>query len=166
MKTTHPLIRLEPSGIKVLHLRPAQDDIRARYGPRYHVDDHCLRDIAALWGFEPDQEGKNGAGVFDPCELIHIRAGRCRAEMHYARSPSGLWAMATSYNTAVCGAGASPSVWNSIAFLSETDAERAGLAELTARFRGIAARGGPGAADARKMMELLDAERMPQLSLF
>ncbi len=166
MKPTHPLIRLEPSGIAVLHLRPAQDAIRVRYGPHYYVNDECLRDIAALWGFELDHAGMNSAGVFNPCELIERRAGRCRAEVLYARSPSGLWAMATSYSAAICGAGASPSVWNFIAFLTETDAKDAGLADLIARFRGIAARGGTDAADARKIIDVLEAERVPQLSLF
>lgn len=160
-----PRIRLEPLGIEALDMRPAQDDIRAKYGPLYHVNDACLREVAALWGIEPQHECINDVGVFIPYVDIAHRAGRCRAEIHYARSPTGLYAMDTSYMTAIRGGGASPSVWNRVAFLSEADARAAGLHALIERFRRIADEGGPDSADIRRMVDLLLAERTPQLSL-
>lgn len=162
-----PRIRLEPSGIEVVHLRPAQMDICTRHGERYHLSDECLREIAALWGVEPHHGRINDAGVFTPFDtVIDIGAGRCRAEILMACSPSGLWAMDTSYMTAMSGGGSAPSVWNPIAFLCEADARAAGLNELIARFRAIAAEGGSDATDARNLADLLCAERTPQLSLF
>lgn len=162
----HPRIKMEPLGIEALDLRPAQDDIRARYGPRYHVMKECLRDVAALWGIGPDQCCINDAGVFIPYQEIEVRAGYCRAELDYARSPSGLWAMATGYQTAMSGGGSAPSIWNGFAFLSEEGAKAAGLHRLIELFRGIAAQGGSDAADARKLLAMLEEERTPQLALF
>lgn len=164
--TALPRIRLEPLGIEALDMRPAQQDIRERFGPRYFADDACLREVAALWGINAHHECINDAGVFIPYEQIEHRTGRCRAEIRTACSPSGLYAMDTSYMTAMCGGGASPSVWNRVAFLSEADARAAGLHAMIERFRGIAAEGGTDAADARKLIALLEAERMPQLTLF
>lgn len=158
-----PRIRLELLGIEVLHLRPAQNAIRQKHGPRYHVMDECLRDVAALWGIEPPLACINDAGVFIPYESVERRAGRCCAELRYASSPSGLWAMTTSYATAMSGGGSSPSVWNAFAFQSEADARAAGLHDLMSLFRGMADQ---GMTDARKLVELLEDERTPQLSLF
>lgn len=166
MTTEHPRIRIEALCIEVIDLRPAQNAVRAKYGPRYHVSDNCLREIAILWGIEQPQGIINDAGVFKTCKNIRHRAGRCRAELHLAASSSGLWAMDTSYAAALSGGGASPSVWNPVAFLSEQDARVAGLHELLTRFRAIAASGMPEAAEARTLTDLLVAERMPQLSLF
>lgn len=158
-----PRIRLDPLGIEALDMRPAQNEIRARYGSDYHLSDACLQDVAALWGIGPDHACINRHGVFDPCQSLELRAGRCCAEIDYVRSPSGLWAMATGYQTANAGGSHAPSVWNSIAFLSEADAKSAALHRLIERFRVMAAQ---GVSDARKLTELLEAERTPQLALF
>jgi transposase len=159
-------LRVRTLGIEALNLRPAQNDIRRRYGPRYHVSEECLREIAALWGIELAGERINDAGVFTLYRDIERRAGRCKAKLRLACSPSGLWAMDTSYMAALSGGGASPSVWNSLAFLSEADAKAAGLHALIGKFGTIAAEGGSDTADARKLIELLEDERTPQLSLF
>lgn len=161
-----PRIRLAPLGIEALDMRPAQDEIRARYGSDYYLSDACLRDVAALWGIGSDHACINRHGVFDPCQSLELRAGRCRAEIDYVRSPSGLWAMTTSYMTATCGGGSSPSVWNGVAFFSEDDARAVGIHSLIELFRNIAAAGKSEAADARKIISLLEAERTPQLALF
>lgn len=161
----HPRIIVSP-GIEALDLRPAQYEIRTRYGRGYYVNEDCLRDVAALWGIGPQHECINDAGVFVPFQSIDLRAGRCRAEIRYASSPSGLWVMDTSHMTATSGGGASPSVWNGVAFLSEDDARAAGLHALIELFRYIAAIGRPEAADARKLVSLLEDERTPQLALF
>ncbi len=161
----YPRIVISP-GIAALDMRKAQKDIRARYGRAYHVNKDCLRDVAALWGIGPEHECVNDAGVFVPYQNIDLRAGSCRAEIHYAASPSGLWAMDTSHMTASSGNGSSPSVWNRVAFLSEDDARAAGLHALIEMFRYIAAIGRPEAADARKLVSLLEDERTPQLALF
>ncbi len=147
-------------------MRPAQNEIRARYGRGYHVNDDCLRDVGALWGIGPQHECINDAGVFIPYERIQCRAGRCSAEIRYAASPSGLWAMDTSYMTASSGNASSPSVWNAVAFLNEDDARAAGLHALIELFRNIAAAGRSEASDARKLVSLLEEERTPQLALF
>lgn len=165
MRAEHPLIRLEPLGIEALNLRPAQDAIRAQYGPRYHVSEDCLREVAALWGAQP-HEIINDAGVFMPYRRINHRAGSCSAELRLATSPSSLWAMSTSSMSALCGYSSAPSVWNRHAFLNEADAIAAGLHELITRFRALAAEGGSEASNARKLVDLLEMERMPQLSLF
>lgn len=165
MMTKLPRIIVSP-GIEALDLRPAQKDIRARYGRGYHVNKDCLRDVAALWGIGPQHVCINDAGVFMPCQNIDLRAGPCRAEIHYAVSPSGLWAMDTSHMTATSGNGSSPSIWNRVAFLSEDDARAAGLHALIELFRHIAAAGRPEAADASKLVALLEEERTPQLTLF
>ncbi|MCC7253613.1 hypothetical protein [Hyphomicrobium sp.] len=161
-----PRIGLDPLGIEALDMRPAQNEIRARYGRGYHVNDDCLRDVAALWGIGPNHECINDSGVFIPYERIELAKGRCRAEIRYASSPSGLWAMDTSYMTATCGGGASPSVWNGTAFFSEDDARAAGLHSMIELFRNIAAAGKSEAADARKIISLLEEARTPQLALF
>lgn len=166
MSIAHPRIRLEPSGIEVLNLRPVQGAIRGKYGPLYHVNNECLREIAGLWGIEEHHSCINDAGVFMPYNEIERRAGRCRAAIRFARSPSGLWSMDTSHSTATAGQGSSPSVWNPVAFLSENDARAEGLQQLIVGFRGIAACGGSDAADARKLVTMLEDGRMPQLSLF
>lgn len=163
---TLPRIILESLSVEALNMRRAQDAIRAKYGPRYHVNPECLAEIAALWGIEPHHDCINDAGVFIAWTQIGLRAGRCSAEVRYARAPSGLWAMETSYMTAMCGAGAAPSVWDHFAFLCEADARTAGLQALIAKFRGIAMQCGSVAADARKLIEILEAERTQQLSLF
>lgn len=162
---THPRI-IVPPGVEALDLRPAQNEIRARYGRAYHLNDDCLRDVAVLWGIARQHDCINDAGVFMPCQSIDLRAGRCRAEIQYAASPSGLWAMDTSHMTASSGSGSSPSVWNGVAFLSEDDARAAGLYALIELFRHIAAAGRPEAVDARKLVALLEDERTPQLALF
>lgn len=161
-----PRIRLDPTGVEVLNLRPAQDVIRRKYGPLYHVNDDCLREVAGLWGIEAHHACINDAGVFMSYNEIEHRAGRCRAELRFARSPSGLWAMDTSHSTATAGQASSPSVWNPIAFLNEDDARAEGLQQLIRLFRGIAECSRGDSGDARKLVALLQAERMPQLSLF
>ena len=161
----HPRIIVSP-GIEALDMRPAQNEIRARYGRGYHVNEDCLRDVAALWGIGPEHECINDAGVFMSYQSIDLRAGRCRAEIHCAASPSGLWAMDTSHTTASSGSGSSPSIWNRIAYMSDSDARAAGLYALIDLFRHIAAAGRPEAADARKLISLLENERTPQLALF
>jgi len=153
-------------GIEVLDMRPAQNEIRARYGRGYYVNKDCLRDVAALWGIGPEHECVNEAGVFMLCQNIDLRAGSCRAEIRYAASPSGLWAMDTSHMTATSGNGSSPSIWNRVAFLSEDDARAAGLHALIELFRNIAAAERPEAREARKLVALLEDERTPQLALF
>ena len=161
-----PHVRLDFLGIEALDMRPAQNEIRARYGRGYHVNDDCLRDVAALWGIAPQHDCINDSGVFIPYERIECRAGRCSAKIRYASSPSGLWAMDTSYMTATCGGGSSPSVWNGIAFLSEDDAKAAGIQALIELFRNIADAGKSEAADARKLIQMLEEARTPQLALF
>lgn len=161
----HPRIIVSP-GIEALDLRKAQNEIRARYGRGYHVNEDCLRDVAALWGTGPEHDCINRHGVFEPCQCFEWQAGRCRAEIDYVRSPSGLWAMDTSHMTATGGSGSSPSIWNRVAFLSEDDARAAGLHALIELFRHIAPSGRPEAADARKLVALLEDERTPQLALF
>lgn len=161
-----PRIRLAPLGIEALDMRPAQDEIRARYGRGYHVNDDCSQEVAALWGIAPQHDCINGSGVFIPYDRIECRAGRCSAEIRCASSPSGLWAMSTSYMTATSGSASSPSVWNGVAFLSEDDARTAGVHALLELFRNIAAAGKSEAADARKLIQMLEEARTPQLSLF
>ncbi|MCV0370221.1 hypothetical protein [Filomicrobium sp.] len=161
----HPRIIISP-GVEALDLRKAQNEIRARYGRAYHVNEHCLRDVAALWGIGPEHDCINDAGVFMPYQSIDLRAGRCSAEIRYAASPSGLWAMDTSHMTATSGNGSSPSIWNRVAFESEDDARAAGLYALIELFRHIAASGRPEAGEASKLVALLEDERTPQLALF
>jgi hypothetical protein len=158
-----PRIRLEPLDIEALDMRPAQNEIRARYGSGYHLSDACLQDVAALWGIGPEHACINRHGVFEPYQSLEWQAGRCRAEIDYVRSPSGLWATATGYQTANAGGSYAPSVWNAFAFQSETDARAAALHRLIERFRGMADQ---GMTDARRLVELLEDERTPQLSLF
>ncbi|MDH4980931.1 hypothetical protein [Hyphomicrobium sp. D-2] len=159
----HPRIVLETLSIEALDMRPAQNEIRARYGRGYHLSDDCLRDVAALWGIGPEHECINSSGVFIPYERIELAKGRCRAEIRTVRTPSGLWAMDISYAAAICGGGASPSVWNGTAFFSEADARAAGLQALITRFRAIIAEGGSDASEARQLIALLEAERTPSL---
>lgn len=166
MSIAFPRLRLDPSGIVVLNLHPAQVAIRRKYGPRYFVNNECLRELAGLWGIEEHHECINDVGVFIPYNKIEHCAGRCSAEIRFARSPSGLWAMDTSHSTATAGQGSSPSVSNPVAFLCENDARAEGLHRLIGVFRGIADGGGSDAADARKLVTMLQDERMPQLSLF
>lgn len=161
-----PRIRLAPLGIEALDMRPAQNEIRARYGRGYHVNDDCLRDVAALWGIGPEHACISDSGVFIPYERIELAKGRCRAEIRTVRAPSGLWAMDISYAAAICGGAASPSVWNGTAFFSEADARGAGIQALIMRFRAIIAEGGSDASEARQLIALLEAERKPQLALF
>lgn len=160
-----PRVRLQPLGIDTLDMRPAQNEIRTRYGRGYHVNDGCLRDVAALWGIAPQHKCISDAGVFMSYERIQCRAGRCSAEIRHACSPSGLFAMDTSHMTASSGSCSSPSVWNAVAFQNEDDARAAGLYALIELFRNIAASGRSEAADARKLVSLLEAERTPQLAL-
>lgn len=128
--TRLPHITVDPPGIKVLNLREAQNAIRRKYGPRYHIMDEALRDVAALWGIAPHDDCINDCGVFIPYELITCRTARASAEIRIAESPSGLFAMDISYSAPISGAGAAPSVWNRIAFLGRDDARMAGLHEL------------------------------------
>lgn len=161
-----PRIRLTPLTIEALDMRPAQNEIRVRYGRGYHINDDCLQEVAALWGIARQHDCINASGVFIPYDRIECRAGRCSAEIRFASSPSGLWAMDTSYMTVTCGGGSSPSVWNGVAFLSEDDARAAGVHALIELFRNIAAAGKSEAADARKLIQMLEEARTPQLSLF
>lgn len=98
--------------------------------------------------------------------LIEVRTKRCQAEIRAAAGRNGLWAMSTSYMLPESGAGSAPNVWNSMAYHSRDDARAAGLLALESRFRKIAARSGPDAKAALKLLDLLDAERTPQLQLF
>jgi hypothetical protein len=159
------MIILEPLGIKALDLREAGQVIRRKYGPRCHVMEEALREVAALWGSAPGDCRINDCGVFVPYETIACRTARASAEIRMAESPSGLWAMDISYHTPINGAGAAPSVWNRIAFLSRDDARIAGLHELIGIFTRKAA-DGTEAAEAGKMLALLENEKTPQLELF
>jgi hypothetical protein len=162
---TPPKIILDSPGIKVLDLREAQNAIRRKYGPRYHVMDEALREVAALWDIAPGNHRINDCGVFIPYEVISCRTARASAEIRMAESPSGLWAMDISYHAPISGAGAAPSVWNRIAFFSKDDARMAGLHELIGIFTRKAA-AGPEAAEAGKMLVMLENARTPQLELF
>lgn len=162
----HPRITLGSIGPEILDLRPAQDTIRAQYGPRYHLDPNCLQEIAALWGVGVEHACINDAGVFLARDSFALRQGHCCAGIHMARSPSGLWAMATSYTTSRCGGGSAPSVWNGFAFLTESDSRMAGIHKLISKFQAIALEDGPGAMDARQMIAVLRSELTPQLALF
>lgn len=165
--TAHPRIIHAHSGVELLDLRPAQDVIREKYGYEYHRNEACLWEIAALWGVKPQHECINDAGVFtSSADAVRVSTGRSHAEIAIAISPSGLCAMDTCFWTPTYGASAAPSVWNAVAYLSEDDARRAGLAKLIELCRAFAAREGGDTTDARKMVALLEAEKMPQLRLF
>ncbi len=124
-------ITIGPLGIAALDLRPAQAAIRKAHGPRYHVIDQAMWDVAALWGITPEHQRINDCGVFDPPDdVIRIEAGRSHADIELACAPSGLWAFATDYHLPNSGAGSAPSVWNSFAFESRADARSMAMAQL------------------------------------
>lgn len=165
--TAHPLICLAWAGIEAIDLRPAQDAIRARHGPDYHLSEACLWEVAALWGIERGHGAINSAGVFTSgFHAVDVSTGRSRAEICIACSPSGLWAMETCFWTPTYGASAAPGVWNPVAFRCDDDARRAGLEALIARFRTFAAMDGSDGSDARKMIDRLVSEKTLQLRLF
>ncbi|MEO1282929.1 MAG: hypothetical protein AAFV69_14475 [Pseudomonadota bacterium] len=166
-RSDYPLFTLDVTGVAVCDLQPAQDAIRRKYGPRYHVSEHALWDCAALWGIAPTHHRINDCGVFDLFdEAIEFKAGRCRAEIKLAATPSGLCTMGTSHILSMSGAGSAPSVWNRIAFHNLDDARAAGLAEHRARFSRVVQSGSSDSADARKFLEQLDDAATPQLALF
>lgn len=158
---------IEIAGLPALDLRPAQQAIRAAHGPRYHVTDQALWEVASLWGIAPQHGRINPHGVFDPIdETIRIEAVRCYAEIELARAPGGLWAISTDYHLPNSGAGSAPSVWNRFAFFSRDDARAAGLAQLRERFTAIGERGGPDAQAAKQLVAKLQAMRFEQMELF
>lgn len=160
-------IRLEPFGFEAIDLTELQAVIRRKYGPRYHVSDAWRDETAALWGILPGDGSINEHGVFltysDP---VAVRAGRCRAEVQLARSPSGLWAMETCHATHDSGAGAAPGISNRIAFLCEDNARHAGLHRMISIFEAIAGLGRSSARDAAALVAKLKEARTPQLTLF
>ncbi|GFO80790.1 MAG: hypothetical protein A49_04170 [Methyloceanibacter sp.] len=160
--SSFPTIRLEPSGIEVLNLEPAQNAIRAKYGRSYHRSRDALDEAAALWGFERT----SSVGIWSPCDdVLEWRVGRCSAEIRLGRSPSGLWSMTTCYATSIQGQTCAPSIWNPVAFLSRDDARQAGLEYLVETLRGIAARRQSDASIAQKLADMLEAD-LWQRSLF
>ena len=161
------LPRIEIAGISALDLRDAQNAIRRAYGPRYHVNEQALWDVAALWGIAPEHERINPHGVFAPIdETIRVESGRSFAEIKLAQAPSGLWALATDYHLPNSGAGSAPSVWNHFAYFSRNDARSAGLGQLRERFATIGTRGGSDAKAAHEMMARIDEIAAEQMELF
>lgn len=65
--TGRPAILIDPLGITAFDLRPAQDAIRRKHGPRYHLSEAALWEVAALWGFAPGDPAINPHGVFMDC---------------------------------------------------------------------------------------------------
>lgn len=160
-------ITFETLGITALDLTDAQNAIRRGHSPRFHVKEQALRDCAALWGITPEHNLINDAGVFEAYdEVIDVQAGQCRAEIEITGSPSGMFAMTTSFSRQNSGAGSAPSIWNRIGFRSLEDARTVGLAEHRTRFNGIAMSGGTEATNARKLLDMLDEAATPQLALF
>ncbi|WP_282890738.1 hypothetical protein [Xanthobacter autotrophicus] len=153
-------------GIEALDMRPAQQALRVQYGCLYYLSDACLRDVAALWGVMLPSPYMYDVGVFRNARSILHRTGRSEAEIRLACSPSGLWAMDTSYMLPLSGHGAAPSVWNPVAFLNEADAVAGGLHELIESLGRIASSSRSDASEALRLMDILKAERTPQLSLF
>lgn len=162
-----PPITLEPLGLTALDMHPGQHAIRARYGPRYHVLDDALRDVASLWGLTLELGRINAHGVFTPLdEVLTFHAGRCRAEIKLAELPNGLCAKSTSHTLSCSGASSAPSVWNPVAFLSIDDARAASLHEHRQRFKAVIGAGDSDAADARSILDQIDGAATPQLELF
>lgn len=161
------LPQIEIAGLPALDLRSAQQAIRAAHGPRYHVSDQALWEVAALWGIAPQHGRINPHGVFDPIdETIRIEAGRSYAEIELARAPGGLWAVSTDYHLPNSGAGSAPSVWNRFAFFSRDDARTAGYARLRERFTAIGERDSPDAQAAKQLIAKLQAMQFEQMELF
>lgn len=164
--TAPACIQIEPMGIKAVDMRPAQQALRVQYGRRYYLSPECLRDVAALWGVVLPSPYMYDVGVFRNARSILHRTGRSEADIRLACSPSGLWAMDTSYMLPLSGHGAAPSVWNPVAFRCEADAVAAGLHELVEALGRIASSSRSDATEALRLMDILKAERTPQLSLF
>lgn len=158
--------RLDPFEFEVIDFTDVQNAIRRKHGPRYHLSEACRAEIAALWGASPGDGSINDCGVFQNVDDIALHAGRCRAEISIAESPSGLWAMDTSHATADSGAGSAPGIWNRIAFSSRDDARAAGLHRMISTFEVIAGLGRSSSADATALVALLKDECTPQLTLF
>lgn len=155
--------------VKTLDFR---DEIRAIW--EQHADDHrspAYREaLARFWGFTEEDTRHNEAGVLlvRDTEVLYEKRP-VRVDITVARTPRGLWLYGFSWMSHTCGEGFSPSVCNVIAFNSYSDARQAAIEKIIERFRNIAQQTQFSTQERRaaeKVIDHLEAEITPQLSLF
>lgn len=156
----------------VIDRRAELNAIRQKHGDRYWAVPDAQWEAAALWGVTPDTNSINDCGVFTyRSDEFCLSAGRCKAEIDLVQAPNQLWAMSTSYQTAIGGGGSAPSVWDRAAYPTRDDALMAGIHHLIDRFKSEAVdpnscNGDSNKRNALQMVALLEAEKTPQLALF
>lgn len=162
----------KPQKFSAIDLDAALDTIQSTYGDRYFAVPEALWEAAALWGVTPETGSINDCGVFTPLsDVLHWHDGRCKVEIRLVEAPNGYWAMSVSYFTATSGYASMPSVRNRKAFPTREDARLAAIDELIERLHREADSRCSAITDAnrreiRQMIERLEAEKTPQLSLF
>lgn len=166
-----PTIPKEPS-FTIIDQSDAIATIRQKFGDACFIAPEALWEAAALWGVTPETRSINDCGVFTYItdSFCFIASGYgCEAQL--VQAPNGHWAMSTSYHTRISGGGYACSVWSRTAFPTRDDARLAAIHELIAHFQSEAA--SPNSCnseanqrEAQSMINLLEAEKMPQLSLF
>lgn len=157
---------------EMIDLSNTLDTIRRKFGDHHFVVLEALWEAAALWGVTPETGSINDCGVFTyTTDSFRLTTGGCTGEARLTQAPNGLWAMSTSYSTRISGGGYACSVWNRLAFPTRDHARLAAVYELIARFQGEVAdrnsgNGESNQREAQQMINLLEAEKMPQLALF
>jgi hypothetical protein len=155
-----------------IDLTEALDAIHRKYGERSHAMPEAMWEAAALWGVTPQTGSVNDCGVFTyATDKVTLRGGGCKAEFTLVQAPNGNWAMSTAYDTRISGGRYAPSVWNRQAFPTRDDARLAALCELIHQFKQEtesqnSLNGESNRHDVRRMIAMLETEKMPQLALF
>ena len=158
-------------GIPIVDMRPALEEVRRQYAPRYWHAAEALLAAASLWGIAPPmaEDVIRPSGTFRHAqEETLARIGQSYAAVSLVQAPNGLWAMATHGQISRQGYGSAPSVWRDNAYHSRDAARLVAVHILASWFQGIVTgRHSDAERDlGRRIVSLLEAEKTPQLSLF
>lgn len=139
------------------------EEIKKEFGERYYMEEGAVTKAAELWGAP-----SNDCGVcLNRSEETLIDAKPFKAEITFCHTSKDYWLIGLNAATPMGGMGYAPSVWVRIGFTSYHDARLAGIQAMQDYFNRAAKNLSQSQqAEALKVINQLEAEKTPQLSLF
>lgn len=139
------------------------EEIKKEFGERYYMEEAATRKASELWGAP-----SNDCGVcLNRQEETLINANHFKAQITFCHTSKDYWLIGLNYSTPMGGMGYAPSVWDRIGFTSYHDARLAGIQTMLDYFNRAAKNlSQTQQAEAQKVIQQLEAEKTPQLSLF
>lgn len=139
------------------------EEIKKEFGERYYMKDEAIKRAAELWGAP-----SNDCGVFlDLTEETLVDIKYFKAEIIFCHTSKDYWLVGLNYATPMGGMGYAPSVRDKIGFTSYHDARLAVIQVMQDYFnRAVKDLSQAQQTKVRKIINQLEAEKAPQLSLF